>query len=921
MTLPTPGRPAAGPSRPGAAPARRPRRLRDFVAVTWLVGALAITLVHRWVPAATWLMIHLVLLGALTHSALVWSEHFAHTLLRSIPDEAGRRRQDARILALAAGSLALFVGVPTEWWWLVVVGATVVAAAVVWHGVHLWRTLRAALPNRFRVVTHYYLAASACLPVGAAFGAALAFGLDDEWHGRMLVAHLVTNLLGWIGFTVTGTLVTFWPTMLRVRMDDRAERLARQALPLLAAGLTVVVAGSLVGWRWLAVAGLAAYLLGLIWWGRALWRPLAAKGLREFAPASVACALVWGAVGLVWVGWLLAASGSWPAVTDAVPTVAGVFAVGFGAQLLFGALSYLVPSVMGGGPSVVRAGQDWFNRASTWRLVVVNGGLLLMLVPGPSWVRVAVSVLVVAALAWFIPLLFAGAKASARARRQVMLDAALTRSGAAPLPPEAGAVAAASIRTPTPDAEPRVWSAGQLIGAVTALVVAITVGVGVDPAAAGLSLRTPGAASSTVAPTGETTRVEVTANGMTFTPNRITVPRGNRLVIVLTNADTTTTHDLAIGSVRTPRLMPGKSAELDAGVVTESVQGWCTVAGHRQMGMVFDVVVEGGAAPAAPGPAAPGHGHGQTPTASAPTASAPAQTASLSRTVDPVLPPLTNEKVRKVTLTVTEVPLEVAPGVWQKRWTFGGGSVGPTLHGRVGDVFEVTLVNDGTLGHSIDFHAGALAPDRPRRTIAPGESLVYRFTAERAGIWMYHCSTMPMSLHIAAGMTGAVVIEPDGLPPVDHSYVLVQSEVFLGATSSSSQDAVEADADKVSSERPDKVVFNGIANQYDQEPFAAKVGERVRFWVLDAGPNRPSSFHIVGGQFDTVWSEGHYLLRNGRGAFGDTGGGSQALGLQPAQGGFVELSFPEVGHYPVVSHVMVDAERGAHGIVAVSAAG
>ena len=132
---------------------------------------------------------------------------------------------------------------------------------------------------------------------------------------------------------------------------------------------------------------------------------------------------------------------------------------------------------------------------------------------------------------------------------------------------------------------------------------------------------------------------------------------------------------------------------------------------------------------------------------------------------------------------------------------------------------------------------------------------------------------------------------------------------------------IEADADKVSSERPDKVVFNGIANQYDQEPFAAKVGERVRFWVLDAGPNRPSSFHIVGGQFDTVWSEGHYLLRNGRGAFGDTGGGSQALGLQPAQGGFVELSFPEVGHYPVVSHVMVDAERGAHGIVAVSAAG
>ena len=123
----------------------------------------------------------------------------------------------------------------------------------------------------------------------------------------------------------------------------------------------------------------------------------------------------------------------------------------------------------------------------------------------------------------------------------------------------------------------------------------------------------------------------------------------------------------------------------------------------------------------------------------------------LSTIVDPVLPPLTDERVHKVTFTVTEVPLEVAPGVWQTRWTFNGGSVGPTLHGRVGDVFEITLVNDGTMGHSIDFHAGELAPDQPMRTIPPGESLVYRFTAERSGIWMYHCSTHPMTA-IVAGM-------------------------------------------------------------------------------------------------------------------------------------------------------------------------
>jgi nitrite reductase (NO-forming) len=282
---------------------------------------------------------------------------------------------------------------------------------------------------------------------------------------------------------------------------------------------------------------------------------------------------------------------------------------------------------------------------------------------------------------------------------------------------------------------------------------------------------------------------------------------------------------------------------------------------------------------------------------------------------DPVLPPLTDEKVHRLTLTVEEVEVEVAPGVRQKRWTYNGTTPGPTLHGRVGDVFEITLVNHGSMGHSIDFHAGENDPGDVMRTIPPGESLVYRFEAKRSGIWMYHCSTMPMATHIAAGMHGAVVIEPDGLPAVDRSYVMVQSEVYLGAQGD------PVNADKVAAEEPDAVVFNGYAGQYAARPLPAKVGERVRIWVLDAGPNRPSSFHVVGGQFDTVYSEGTYLLRRGRGALDDPGvtsGGAQALGLQAAQGGFVELVFPAPGSYKMVSHVMVDAERGAVGVIDVT---
>ncbi len=255
-------------------------------------------------------------------------------------------------------------------------------------------------------------------------------------------------------------------------------------------------------------------------------------------------------------------------------------------------------------------------------------------------------------------------------------------------------------------------------------------------------------------------------------------------------------------------------------------------------------------------------------------------------------------------MTVGETDREVAVGVRQKLWTYNGTAPGPTLHGRVGDVFEVTLVNDGTIGHSIDFHAGALAPDAPMRTVEPGRSLVYRFTATHSGIWMYHCSTMPMSAHIANGMFGTVIIDPPGLPAVDREYVITQSELYLGPQGGA------VDPAKIAAEKPDAVVFNGFANQYDVVPLVARVGERVRIWVLAAGPNRGTSFHVVGAQFDTVFSEGAWLLRPGNAS----SGGSQVLSLGTAQGGFVELSFPEAGHYPFVSHVMVDAERGAHGL-------
>ncbi|WP_250448013.1 multicopper oxidase domain-containing protein, partial [Actinotalea sp. C106] len=445
-----------------------------------------------------------------------------------------------------------------------------------------------------------------------------------------------------------------------------------------------------------------------------------------------------------------------------------------------------------------------------------------------------------------------------------------------------------------------------------------TCGVAADPAAGGFGA--PSAAGAEA--TGRVVEVEVEAQDMRFEPASVEVDAGDELVLVVTNVDSTV-HDLVLDSgAASGRIAPGATARVEVGVVGRSLDGWCSVAGHRQMGMVLDVVVRGGAGQATAEQATAGQATAGQATDEHETAQGedrPGAESAMDLRADPgegfvprdpVLDPAPTGTVHRVTLEVEEVEREVAPGVTQSLWTFGGSAPGPTLRGSVGDTFEITLVNDGSLGHSIDFHAGALAPDEPMRTIEPGESLTYRFTATRAGIWMYHCSTMPMSLHIANGMFGAVIIDPPDLPEVDREYVLVQHELYLGP-----QGGI-ADTAKIAAEAPDAVVFNGHATQYVHEPLAVEVDERVRIWVLDAGPSRPSSFHVVGGQFDTVYLEGAYTLGGADGPARDAG--AQVLGLHPAQGGFVELALPEAGTYPFVSHAMVDAERGAAGHILVA---
>ena len=429
-----------------------------------------------------------------------------------------------------------------------------------------------------------------------------------------------------------------------------------------------------------------------------------------------------------------------------------------------------------------------------------------------------------------------------------------------------------------------------------------------------------GGATQDVTPTGNTVNATITVEGLRFVPDTVDVTPGDRLVITLDNtADQV--HDLVLATGQTTgRIAARAKGTLDAGIVAGPIEGWCSIAGHRAQGMVFHVTA-GGAAAGGHQHGDHQHGGGQSNQAGSGKDAVPDYAAQLPagfKAFDAALPPAPTSPdggpmTHRHTFTVKEQVMQVGAGVTQRRMTFNGQVPGPVLRGKVGDTFEITLVNDGTMSHSLDFHAGITPPDKAMRSINPGESLVYTFKAQHSGIWLYHCSTSPMSLHLAAGMHGAVIIDPPGLTAVDREYVIVASEVYLGP------EGGEPNTDKIAAKTPDLMTFNGVAFQYHQQPLKAKVGERVRFWVMAAGPSLPTSFHAVGLQFDQVFFEGAWTLGGPNRIGAAWSGGSQALGLQPAQGGFVECVASEPGHYVFVTHSFADMEKGAHGVLEVTA--
>jgi nitrite reductase (NO-forming) len=275
---------------------------------------------------------------------------------------------------------------------------------------------------------------------------------------------------------------------------------------------------------------------------------------------------------------------------------------------------------------------------------------------------------------------------------------------------------------------------------------------------------------------------------------------------------------------------------------------------------------------------------------------------------DATLPPVPAGDLVKVTMTLKDMVVELAPGVKYNTWAFDGhGAPGPVVHVREGQTVEMTLVNGGAIPHSIDFHAARIAPNVAFKDVAPGESFTFRFTADDPGVFMYHCGTKPVLAHIANGMYGAIVVDPaTPLPKADHEYVLVASEWYMngdGIATPASLDLAKARA-----MTPDWTTFNGYANQYVTHPLTSKPGETVRFYVVAAGPTLDTNFHVVGTILDRAWVNGDMTTYQR---------GVQTVGVPAGGGAVFDVKIDEPGLYPFVSHAFAHVDLGQVGLLKV----
>ena len=283
-----------------------------------------------------------------------------------------------------------------------------------------------------------------------------------------------------------------------------------------------------------------------------------------------------------------------------------------------------------------------------------------------------------------------------------------------------------------------------------------------------------------------------------------------------------------------------------------------------------------------------------------------------------VPPPITRREPMTVRVDLETVELEahLDDKAMFRFWTFNGKVPGPFIRVRVGDQVEVHLKNhpDSWMMHNVDFHActgpggGAAAT-----TAAPGEERSFTFKALNPGIYVYHCAVPPVALHIANGMYGLILVEPEeGLPPVDREFYVMQGEIYTEEPFGSSG-LLNESYEKLLNERPEYFVFNGhVGAITDHYPLKANVGETVRIFFGVGGPNFTSSFHVIGEIFDRAYQLGSVTSEPIKDV--------QSISVPPGSANIVEFKCEVPGRFVLVDHALSRAERGLAGYLIVEGA-
>jgi nitrite reductase (NO-forming) len=258
-----------------------------------------------------------------------------------------------------------------------------------------------------------------------------------------------------------------------------------------------------------------------------------------------------------------------------------------------------------------------------------------------------------------------------------------------------------------------------------------------------------------------------------------------------------------------------------------------------------------------------------------------------------------------IKLVMKDELITISPGVVYHAWTFNGTVPGPVLRVRQGQTVHTTLVNEGTMAHSIDFHAAQTPWNVNYQSIEVGKSFTFTWKANYPGVFMYHCGTPTVIYHMANGMYGTIIVDPaNGWTPAQE-YSLTQSEFY---TTKGQDGTYSVDPTKMMNGIPDYVVFNGYASQYQDAPLKAKVGQRIRLFLMNAGPTQFSAFHVIGAIFSDVYVDGNpanHMV------------GNQTVTIPPGGGVVVELTIPDAGSYPFVTHSFANASKGAVGVIKV----